>query len=150
MAGFADQPTARRAIDWRATDPDARLWPRRENPAGNDALRAIRRLFYECLYRRADILFEVADAILTADGAAPSPAHLSLQASHRRDMRFFSGSIPARGVGRRRRDGRRGNRRSPRATTFPHNRAGLRDLKRPKRSGSPSAVGLRRASAASG
>jgi len=113
-----------------------------------DALRAIRRLFYECLHRRADILFELADAILTADGAAPSPAHLSLQASHRRDMRFFSGSIPAQGVGRRRRDSRRGNRRPPRSTTFPHNRAGARSLKCPKRY--PSAVGLRRASAASG
>jgi hypothetical protein len=49
-----------------------------------DALRAFRRSFYECLHRRADALFELADAILAADGAAPSPAHLSLQASHRR------------------------------------------------------------------
>jgi hypothetical protein len=49
-----------------------------------DALRAFRRSFYECLHRRADALFELADAILTADSGAPSPAHLSLQASHRR------------------------------------------------------------------
>jgi hypothetical protein len=49
-----------------------------------DALRAFRRSFYECFHRRADALFELTDAILTADGAAPSPAHLSLQASHRR------------------------------------------------------------------
>src|SRR5215218_5971771 len=49
-----------------------------------DALRAFRRSFYECLNRRRDALFELADAILAADGAAPSPAHLSLQASHRR------------------------------------------------------------------
>ena len=49
-----------------------------------DALRAFRRSFYECFYRRGDALFELVDAILTADGAAPSPAHLSLQASHRR------------------------------------------------------------------
>src|SRR5215203_4296927 len=49
-----------------------------------DALRTFRRSFYECLHRRSDALFELADAILTADGAAPSPAHLSLQASHRR------------------------------------------------------------------
>jgi DDE superfamily endonuclease len=49
-----------------------------------DALRAFRRSFYECSHRRSDALFELADAILTADGAAPSPAHLSLQASHRR------------------------------------------------------------------
>jgi hypothetical protein len=49
-----------------------------------DALSAFRRSFYECLHRRRDALFELADAILAADGAAPSPAHLSLQASHRR------------------------------------------------------------------
>ena len=49
-----------------------------------DALQTFRRSFYECLHRRADALFELADAILTADGAAPSPAHLSLEASHRR------------------------------------------------------------------
>jgi hypothetical protein len=49
-----------------------------------DALRTFRRSLYECFHRRSDALFELADAILTADGAAPSPAHLSLQASHRR------------------------------------------------------------------
>jgi hypothetical protein len=49
-----------------------------------DALRAFRRSFYECLHRRRDALFELADAILSADGGAPSPAHLSLQTSHRR------------------------------------------------------------------
>ena len=49
-----------------------------------DALHAFRRSFYGCLHRRADALFELADAILAADGAAPSPVHLSLQASHRR------------------------------------------------------------------
>jgi hypothetical protein len=50
----------------------------------SDALCAFRRSFYECLHRRGDALFELADAILTADGGAPSPAHLSLRASHRR------------------------------------------------------------------
>jgi DDE superfamily endonuclease len=50
----------------------------------SDALCAFRRSFYQCLHRRGDALFELADAILAADGAAPSPAHLSLQASHRR------------------------------------------------------------------
>jgi hypothetical protein len=53
-----------------------------EPPA--DALLAFRRSLYECLHRRGDALFELADAILSADGAAPSPAHLSLEASHRR------------------------------------------------------------------
>src|ERR687884_2321760 len=49
-----------------------------------DALRTFRRSLYECFHRRGDALFELADAILAADGAAPSPAHLSLQAPHRR------------------------------------------------------------------
>ncbi len=48
------------------------------------ALHAFRRSLYECLHRRKDALFELADAILAADGAVPSPAHLSLQPSHRR------------------------------------------------------------------
>ncbi len=46
-------------------------------------LRAFRRSFYECLHRRADALFELTDALLSAD-AIPSPAHLSLEAPHRR------------------------------------------------------------------
>jgi hypothetical protein len=49
-----------------------------------DLLRAFRRSLYECLDRRTDALFELTDAILTADAAVPSPAHLSLQPSHRR------------------------------------------------------------------
>src|SRR5215208_7531117 len=49
-----------------------------------DSLRTFRRSFYECFHRRRDALFELADAILTADGTAPSPAHLSLQPLHRR------------------------------------------------------------------
>lgn len=50
----------------------------------SDALQTFRRSLYGCLYRRADALFELADAILAAGGTAPSPAHLSLQAAHRR------------------------------------------------------------------
>jgi hypothetical protein len=49
-----------------------------------DALRAFRRSLYECFRRRSDALFELTDAILAADSAVPSPAHLSLQAPHRR------------------------------------------------------------------
>jgi hypothetical protein len=52
------------------------------NPS--DALRAFRRSLYECLHRWGDALFELTDAILTADSAVPSPAHLSLQVPHRR------------------------------------------------------------------
>jgi hypothetical protein len=53
----------------------------------SDALHALgtfRRSFYECLHRRTDALFELTDALLTAEAAVPSPVHLSLQASHRR------------------------------------------------------------------
>jgi hypothetical protein len=49
------------------------------------ALRAFRYSLYDkCLHRRADALFELTDSLLTADGVAPSPVHLSLEASHRR------------------------------------------------------------------
>ena len=49
----------------------------------SDALYTFRHSLYGCLHRRADALFELTDAILTAD-TVPSPVHLSLQASHRR------------------------------------------------------------------
>src|SRR3712207_6572852 len=52
----------------------------------SDALHTLgtfRHSFYECLHRRADALFELTDALLTADNL-PSPVHLSLEASHRR------------------------------------------------------------------
>jgi hypothetical protein len=57
-----------------------------------DTLHAFRRSFYECLHRRADALFELTDAILTAD-AVPSPVHLSLQASHRRGWGSFYAAL---------------------------------------------------------
>jgi hypothetical protein len=48
-----------------------------------NSLRVFRDSFYRCLDRRADALFELTDAILTA-GVVPSPPHLSLAAVHRR------------------------------------------------------------------
>src|SRR5215218_9342792 len=48
-----------------------------------DALRAFRHSIYRCFDHRADALFELGDALLTA-GVVPSPVHLSLQPSHRR------------------------------------------------------------------
>jgi len=48
-----------------------------------DTFRAFRNSLYDCLHRRADALFELTDALLTAE-AVPSPVHLSLQPSHRR------------------------------------------------------------------
>jgi hypothetical protein len=48
-----------------------------------DTFRAFRSSLYDCLHRRADALFELTDALLTAE-TVPSPVHLSLQPSHRR------------------------------------------------------------------
>ncbi len=48
-----------------------------------DGLRAFRGSLYRCFERRADALFELADAMLTA-GAVPSPVYLSLAPAHRR------------------------------------------------------------------
>jgi hypothetical protein len=40
--------------------------------------------FYDCLYTRADALFELADAVLCADGPVKTLVELSLAAEHRR------------------------------------------------------------------
>jgi hypothetical protein len=63
-----------------------------------DALQTFRRSFYECFHRRRDALFELAEAILTADGAAPSSAHLSLQASHRRGWGSLYAALDRGGI----------------------------------------------------
>ena len=47
------------------------------------ALRAFRAELYTCLGQRRDALFELGDALLSA-GSVLSPAHLSLEAAHRR------------------------------------------------------------------
>jgi hypothetical protein len=49
-----------------------------------DDLRTFRDSLYRCFERRADALFELADALLTAAGTVPSPVHLSLATAHRR------------------------------------------------------------------
>ena len=46
-------------------------------------LRAFRDSFYRCFGRRADALFELTDALLSA-ASVPSPVHLSLAPVHRR------------------------------------------------------------------
>lgn len=47
-------------------------------------LAGFRRDFYQCLTRRADALFELADAVLCADGPVRSLVELSLVGEHRR------------------------------------------------------------------
>jgi hypothetical protein len=59
----------------------------------SDALHDFRCSFYECLHRRADALFELTDAILSTDAAAPSPVHLSLQPAHRRGWGSFYAAL---------------------------------------------------------
>jgi len=49
-----------------------------------DTLRAFRDSLYRCFDRRADALFELGEAVLTAAQVMPSPVHLSLQPLHRR------------------------------------------------------------------
>jgi hypothetical protein len=53
------------------------------DPSALDTFRIFRSSLYNCLHRRADALFELTDALLTAE-VVPSPVHLSLQPSHRR------------------------------------------------------------------
>jgi hypothetical protein len=49
-----------------------------------DDLRGFRNSLYRCFERRADALFELTDALLSAAGTVPSPVHLSLASAHRR------------------------------------------------------------------
>ncbi len=53
------------------------------SPDPLERLRAFREAAFACFARRADALFDLADAILTA-GLVPSLAHLSLEPGHRR------------------------------------------------------------------
>ena len=62
----------------------------------SDALLSFHHSFYECLHRRSDALFDLADAILSTDAALPSPVHLSLQPAHRRGWGSFYAAL-ARG-----------------------------------------------------
>jgi hypothetical protein len=58
-----------------------------DGPAGRDALADLagfRRGLYRCLWRRPDVLFETADAVLTAPGPAGSLPYLSLEPGFRR------------------------------------------------------------------
>jgi hypothetical protein len=59
----------------------------------SDSLHDFRRSFYECLRRRGDALFELTDAILSTDAAAPSPVHLSLRPTHRRGWGSFYAAL---------------------------------------------------------
>jgi hypothetical protein len=61
-------------------------------------LSGFRREFYECLTRRADALFELADAVLCADGPVRSIAELSLVGEHRRGHGSGYGALARGGI----------------------------------------------------
>lgn len=65
------------------------------NSAAHQALWDFRAALYRCFGRRADALFEVSDALLSA-GPLPSPVHLSLKPVHRRGWGSFYAAL-ARG-----------------------------------------------------
>ncbi|MEU1630310.1 transposase, partial [Streptomyces sp. NPDC020096] len=54
--------------------------------------------FYSCLTRRADALFELADAVLCADGPVKSLVELSLVGEHRRGHGGLYGAVARGGV----------------------------------------------------
>ncbi|WP_241002376.1 transposase, partial [Streptomyces sp. CB01881] len=57
------------------------------DPPTSDALGILSRFrvqFYDCLYARADALFELTDAVLCTDGPVKTLVELSLAAEHRR------------------------------------------------------------------
>src|SRR5215213_7816220 len=58
--------------------------PRAMDYSALDTFRTFRSSLYNCFQRRADALFELTDAILTAEPPVSSPVHSSLQPSHRR------------------------------------------------------------------
>jgi hypothetical protein len=62
------------------------------------ALRDFRDDFYACLDRRADALFELMDASLTA-GPQPSLVHLSLTAPHRRGWSSLYAALQVGSIG---------------------------------------------------
>ncbi len=64
---------------------------------GMNDLRAFRERLHYCLVRRADALFELCDAVLAASNA-PSPAHLSLEAVHRRGWGSLYAALSKGGV----------------------------------------------------
>lgn len=60
------------------------LAPEQSADAALGILSHFRVQFYDCLYTRADALFELTDAVLCADGPVTSLVELTLTAEHRR------------------------------------------------------------------
>src|SRR6516164_9804115 len=63
---------------------EAGVEPRPEDDLAGDALAGFRRELYRCFTARGDALFELADAVLCAEGPVHTLVGLSLVAEHRR------------------------------------------------------------------
>jgi hypothetical protein len=70
----------------------------RDPAAASGDLRRFRREFYACLTARADALFELADAVLCADGPVRSLVELSLVGAHRRGDGALYGALERGGI----------------------------------------------------
>ena len=68
------------SIAWLA----AGVEPQLRDARGRERLAEFRQELYWCFTARADALFEMADAVLCADGPVRTPAGLSLAPEHRR------------------------------------------------------------------
>ncbi|MEU7476429.1 transposase [Lentzea sp. NPDC042327] len=71
----------RKKIETKASVDQCAPWPVERV---SRELSGLRQEFYRCLTRRADALFELADAVLCVDGPVRSVAELSLAGEHRR------------------------------------------------------------------
>lgn len=68
-----------------------------EAPNPTAMLRLFRKSLHRCCLRRADGLFELTDAVLTA-GSVPSPPHLSLAGVHRRGWGSLYAALSKGGI----------------------------------------------------
>src|SRR5215813_8948022 len=63
---------------------ESEVEPRQDDRSGHGRLAGFRRELYRCFTARADVLFELADAVLCADGPVRTLVGLSLAPEHRR------------------------------------------------------------------
>ncbi len=84
LFGFLSPSSKTKAMAVECSVADVREFAPGDTPAGRGDLAWIRRELYACLTARADALFELADAVLCADGPVTSLVELTLLAEHRR------------------------------------------------------------------
>jgi hypothetical protein len=82
--GFLPQISKMRAVAVGVSVQQSSGLGEQARSARMDDLAAFRCVFYDCLSLRADALFELADAVLCADGPVTTLVGLSLAAEHRR------------------------------------------------------------------